>query len=136
MKGIYVLLIEVEKNINIRIGNLRRINFRKGFYAYIGSAQNNLEKRIERHLKKEKKKFWHIDYLLSSSFAKVNIVFYKETDKEEECKIAKMLSKIAKQIKGFGSSDCNCESHLFILNDMKSFKLFLKREYFKRIIIS
>ena len=45
MKGIYILLIEIDKNIKIEIGSLGKINFYKRIYSYIGSAQNNLEKK-------------------------------------------------------------------------------------------
>jgi len=46
MKGTYTLLIKVPKNIEVRIGRLGKINFNRGFYAYVGSALNCLEKRI------------------------------------------------------------------------------------------
>ena len=115
MKGIYVLIIEVKKPIQIRIGALGKIKFPKGSYAYVGSAQNNLKKRIARHLRKKKKKFWHIDYLLANKNVGINKIMYKPAGKPEECRIVKFLSKVEKSIKGFGSSDCKCESHLFKL---------------------
>jgi Uri superfamily endonuclease len=62
-KGIYILVVSVSKDINVNVGALGSVNFEKDLYAYVGSAQNNLEKRIERHLRKTKQKFWHIDYL-------------------------------------------------------------------------
>ncbi len=120
MKGIYVLLIELKKEIRLKIGSLGKIKFGKGIYAYIGSAQNNLEKRIARHLSKNKKRFWHIDYLLDGESAKVLKVFYKKAKKEEECKIAKKLSKTESLIKNFGCSDCNCKSHLFRIKNLKN----------------
>jgi len=117
MKGIYLLLIEVGKEISVRIGALGKIKFTPGFYVYIGSAQNNLEKRVSRHLSKNKKKFWHIDYLLGSSCVHVKEVYIKENaKKEEECKIAEKLNKITAPINKFGCSDCSCISHLFKVN--------------------
>ena len=62
-KGIYILVVSVSKDINVNVGALGSVNFEKDLYACVGSAQNNLEKRIERHLRKTKQKFWHIDYL-------------------------------------------------------------------------
>jgi len=56
MNGIYCLVIEIPKNMSIIVGKLGKIKFEKGYYTYVGSAQNNLEKRIERHFRKEKKK--------------------------------------------------------------------------------
>jgi Uri superfamily endonuclease len=127
MKGVYILLINVGKNLQLKIGSLGKINFDKGKYAYVGSAQNNLEKRIKRHTSKNKKKFWHIDYLLDNKFTKVLDVFYKNSGKSEECKIADRLNKTEVPIPNFGCSDCNCKSHLFkIINSDVILKLELK----------
>ncbi len=124
VKGVYVLAIFVRKDISVNVGTLRCINFEKGLYAYVGSAQNNLEKRIERHLRKAKRKFWHIDNLLGNEFVKVLKVFHKTAERPEECKIAKELSKRGVPIKGFGSSDCTCKSHLFKLQDYEFLREF------------
>jgi Uri superfamily endonuclease len=70
-----------------------------------------LDNRIRRHLGKKKKIYWHIDYLLKN--ANIVNVFYKEGKKRYECNIAKSLDENLNKIIGFGSSDCNCESHLF-----------------------
>ncbi|PMQ02437.1 MAG: endonuclease [Dictyoglomus sp. NZ13-RE01] len=113
MKGIYILLINVEKDLKINVGSLGKIDFKKGIYCYVGSAQNNLEKRILRHISKNKRKFWHVDYLLSNRWANVIGVIYIEADKNMECKIARELEKKKDFIPKFGSSDCKCKSHLF-----------------------
>lgn len=118
MKGIYILLIEVSKNIEVKIGSLGKIKFDKGNYVYIGSAQNSLEKRVARHKSKNKKTFWHIDYLLNNKYAKILKIFYKKAGKTEECKIAKKLSKTEISIPKFGCSDCNCNSHLFKIKNI------------------
>ena len=111
MKGCYVLLIELKKNQDIDIGKLGNISFRKGFYIYIGSAMNGLENRIERHLRKDKKFHWHIDYFLEKT--KILQIFYKENNKKEECKIAEIFNQNFFSIPNFGCSDCSCKSHLF-----------------------
>ncbi|MCD6574737.1 GIY-YIG nuclease family protein [Candidatus Aerophobetes bacterium] len=116
MKGTYALLIEVKKNIDIRIGKLGRFKISKGNYIYVGSGKNNLEKRIERHLRREKRKFWHIDYLLGAPGVKVKNFWVKE--REEECLLARKIasSKMFKiPVPGFGSSDCKCKAHLFLI---------------------
>ena len=71
IKGIYVLFIRVERDIVVKIGSLGKLKFSKGIYAYVGSAQNGIKKRIARHLKKRKRKFWHIDYLLAQRCVKI-----------------------------------------------------------------
>ena len=117
LKGVYVLIIQVGEDTEVDVGALGRIAFRKGLYAYVGSAQTNLEKRINRHLRKKKRKFWHIDYLLDNDVAKIVKVFFKEANNAEECKIAKVIGERSEPIAGFGCSDCNCQSHLFQLKD-------------------
>ncbi len=114
MKGSYVLLIKNPDNQNIQIGKLGNIFFKKGNYAYIGSAMNSLDARIKRHLSHEKKIHWHIDYLLQNS--QITDVFYKETNEKIECIIAKKFAEKLENIQDFGCSDCKCNSHLFYGN--------------------
>jgi len=113
LKGVYVLIIQIEKVIQPKIGALGELIFPEGLYAYVGSAQNNLELRVARHRRKGKSLFWHIDYLLDNEAAKVMDVYYKPGRKSEECKIARVLEANAQPIAGFGCSDCKCSSHLF-----------------------
>jgi len=117
VKGVYVLVISVGKGFRVNVGALGSIFFEKGLYAYVGSAQNGLERRVQRHLRKTKKKFWHIDYLLDDDAVRIVKVFCKEAEKSEECKIARKLSERGIAVKRFGCSDCGCVSHLFRVND-------------------
>jgi len=119
MRGVYYIIIKVLNNINIKVGALGYMLFNKGYYVYIGSAQNNLEKRVSRHIIKRKKKRWHIDYLTSNKNVAISKLFYKKAKNEFECKIALLLSKDSEPIKGFGCSDCKCKSHLFKLKSIK-----------------
>jgi len=113
LKGIYVLIIQIKLPTRTNVGALGELKFPQGMYAYVGSAQNNLELRVRRHERKDKPLFWHIDYLLNNEAAKVMAVYYKPGCKTEECKIASLLEANAQPIAGFGCSDCNCNSHLF-----------------------
>ena len=125
-RGIYLLLIFKDKNEEIRVGALGKIKFDKGYYVYIGSAQRNLRKRIERHLRKEKKMKWHIEYLLSHS--KIIDIFAKNYPKSYEEKIAIKLGEKYPYIPKFGSSDSRAPSHLFRIerNDWIAIKEFLR----------
>lgn len=111
MKGSYILLTELKEDKAIKIGKLGNVYFKKGFYVYIGSALNGLEHRIDRHFRKDKKKHWHIDYLLPHVMIKD--IFYTENDFREECNFANKFEKNFFSIKNFGCSDCGCKSHLF-----------------------
>lgn len=119
MRGVYVLIIQVDKKVDVNVGALGKLTFEKGFYAYVGSAQTNLEQRIKRHLAKEKRLFWHIDYLLNDSAARIVKVLYKQADKTEECNLAKTIGEKGKPIDSFGCSDCNCKSHLFRIENYR-----------------
>ena len=117
LQGIYVIVIKVNKDTNINIGALGNLPFTKGLYAYVGSAQKNLQKRIKRHLRKQKHIFWHIDYLLDNPASKTVKIFFKQAGKTEECTIAQEISIRNEAVAGFGCSDCKCKSHLFQLKD-------------------
>ncbi len=116
MKGSYLLVLEIGKSMDIRVGALGIVQFKKGRYIYVGSAMNSLEKRINRHLRKNKKIFWHIDYVLSSPNVRIVKVLFKESEKKEECFIARNV--VGEPIKDFGSSDCSCKSHFFRISDI------------------
>jgi Uri superfamily endonuclease len=110
MKGTYVLLLKLERDSRVGVGRLGILEFRKGWYAYVGSGMGSLEKRIERHFSKEKKRYWHIDYLLEKG--RVSKVIYFGSGKME-CKLAEKLAGRFEGVSGFGCSDCPCRSHLF-----------------------
>ncbi|MFA5333991.1 MAG: GIY-YIG nuclease family protein [Candidatus Nanoarchaeia archaeon] len=114
MKGVYILKLNLKKNQEIMVGKLGKKMFEKGSYYYVGSSQNNIEKRIQRHFSKEKKLHWHIDYLTTHPlFEVLSVEKLINTSKEKECQTAKELLKKYEPIKGFGCSDCKCQSHLF-----------------------
>ena len=111
-KKTYVLFIHLGKNQEITIGSLGTLFFKKGVYAYVGSGKRGLMNRIMRHIKREKKKRWHIDYLLEKGE-----VFFVKLTSLDECEVAKRFMKDVPFVKGFGSSDCYCPSHLFYLGE-------------------
>jgi Uri superfamily endonuclease len=126
MKGVYVLVIAIDREISVKVGALGRLNFERSLYVYVGSAQNNLEQRVKRHLRTEKAKFWHIDYLLDNPGVKVLKVFWKRAGRPSECMIARELEKRGSPIRGFGCSDCSCMSHLFKVEDYEFLREHMK----------
>jgi sugar fermentation stimulation protein A len=114
--GCYIVILHLERDTEISIGELGNISFRKGYYLYAGSAKKALTKRLERHQRLRKNLFWHIDYLREKAS------FYKglpiRTSEDIECALAAGLQKIANwSIPGFGCSDCSCKSHLFGMDE-------------------
>lgn len=117
MRGTYALVIEIKREASILIGKLGKFKFPAGYYIYIGSGQNSLKKRVHRHLSKEKRLFWHIDYLLNHPEVKVKRVWIREGGKWE-CRLARKIA-VDKGFKmlvpKFGASDCRCKTHLFLV---------------------
>lgn len=110
-KGVYLLVLELPA-VDVDVGGLGRFHFKKGYYVYTGSAKRNLRERINRHLRRVKKKHWHIDYITSIAERIVPIPIV--TREDIECELAEKLKFMASYaIDGFGSSDCKCVSHLF-----------------------
>ncbi|MGR3220962.1 MAG: GIY-YIG nuclease family protein [Candidatus Anammoxibacter sp.] len=122
-RGIYNLIIYLDKARNIEIGKLGRFDFQKGFYVYTGSSQNSLQKRIKRHLSTKKKLHWHIDYLLK--LGDIINVLVIESLKKDECTLSNEIGLLCDaQIvaTGFGSSDCTCRTHLYFFKKQPTFK--------------
>ncbi|MBU4502571.1 MAG: GIY-YIG nuclease family protein [Nanoarchaeota archaeon] len=110
-KGVYCLLMNLEEGNIIKIRE-KTMLFPKGYYCYVGSALNNLQKRIERHKSKDKKNHWHIDYFLEK--AKIIDVRTIETEEKIECWLSDRIKNLKSKVvmDKFGSTDCKCLTHL------------------------
>ena len=111
MKGIYLVFFRLSESKTIKIGALGELSFDSGTYIYAGSGRNSIEKRIERHFSSPENKFWHIDYF--GSEAEPIDYFILPEESEYECFMAERLDYWCEPVKAFGSSDCDCNSHLF-----------------------
>jgi sugar fermentation stimulation protein A len=110
--GSYIVILNLKNTYECNIKSLDKMLFKRGYYLYVGSAKNNLTKRILRHKRQRKKLYWHIDYLREK--ADFYLALPVRASSSLECKIATSLKEIADWIiPGFGASDCNCETHLF-----------------------
>ena len=102
---------------------------------YVGSAMKNLEARISRHMRKRKKKHWHIDYLRDHA-DEIHALPIR-TSKRIECELAEAIASLMRPVHvGFGCSDCKCATHLFYNKsnplDMVDFHEFLERFRMKK----
>ena len=119
-KGSYVLVVRLEKALEIQVGKLGLLEFPRGYYLYFGSALNGLEGRVQRHLRTEKDLRWHIDYLTSA--APVTGVWSVADSVRWECvwaQFAARQAEVSVPAKGFGSSDCRCNTHLVRLSSRR-----------------
>ena len=111
--GIYVLVFRLDEERRVRVGRLGIFTFPRGWYTYTGSALKGLSARIRRHRSSVKRVYWHIDYLLE--YASIERVAEIPTAERIECALHACLMSMKDcrmPVKGFGSSDCGCVSHL------------------------
>lgn len=126
MKGTYILIIFIPEDIKISVGSLGTIPFKEGYYFYVGSAMGvsgsaTLINRVKRHvLPPEKKKVhWHIDYFLQNEKSLLIRIDLIPSSQRLECIVAQELLNLSDDfIENFGSSDCNCKSHLLYLKNL------------------
>jgi sugar fermentation stimulation protein A len=114
--GAYILFVKLSCGASLEVGRLGNLDFEAGNYAYVGSAQGpgGLAARLGRYLTGPVRKHWHIDYLLEH--AKVTGTLFRADDRRRECSWAKWIGNRAKGlVSRFGSSDCHCSSHLFLI---------------------
>ena len=110
-KTTYILMLFLPRPRRISVGALGPVKFESGIYFYVGSGGRNPARRIARHARPHKKKFWHIDYL--SAHARVIGALVFDASRSLECLIAAALAGAFTPLPRFGCSDCACTSHLF-----------------------
>lgn len=113
-RGSYLLVLRLRRKRRLAVGRLGTLSLPGGYYIYVGSAMANLTHRIDRHRRLRKLFHWHIDSL--RSVAQLQSIFPIRSSERLECEISRALSEIADwTVAGFGSSDCQCQSHLFAM---------------------
>lgn len=112
-RGTYLLFLNFNGDTELEIGSLGAVKICAGSYCYVGSAMGGLDQRLKRHLTREKKIRWHIDRL---TIAADSVEAYESyPDFIPECDLARHVVEHGgvPSVKGFGCSDCRCETHLF-----------------------
>ena len=126
-KGTYVLFLRFCDDVETEVGSLGRIFLKAGDYCYTGSAMGGLDQRLSRHLRHQKTKRWHIDYL--TVLCDEMCAYEHEGGSLSECRLADLIlsSGGTPAVKGFGCSDCDCQTHLFRV-DVKTVEKALEAE--------
>ena len=114
-RGTYALLLRLGQTTETAIGRLGPVVFPAGYYLYAGSAfgSGGLKARLGRHQRRDKRIFWHIDYLLKH--ARIVGICADVSGQRLECAWALSFLKMpgARVVAPrFGASDCHCPSHL------------------------
>lgn len=113
--GSYLLVLELPRSTNVRIGALGPVALPSGLYIYAGSARGpgGLRARVQRHLAGGRRLRWHIDWL--RRVARVRAVWIRPGRERLECVWAQALDQVAGldvPVPRFGASDCRCPAHL------------------------
>jgi Uri superfamily endonuclease len=113
--GTYALILKSDSIAHVQIGRWGMLDLQPGYYIYVGSAfgPGGVKARVSRHLRKDKQKHWHIDYL-REHLTPIEVWFsYQRKHLEHEW--AESLFKMPEMspVQGFGCSDCKCDAHLF-----------------------
>lgn len=123
--GTYVVVLKNEQQKAIQIGRMGEFQARKGYYVYIGSAMGSggVVARLRHHRKISKKPHWHLDYLRTETeFYEAYALFSLD---RKECAWATLIAgneQATEPMQGFGSSDCQCDTHLFYFSSCEKMK--------------
>jgi Uri superfamily endonuclease len=128
--GTYVLVIQLARDTDIRVGRLGVVAFSRGYYCYVGSAAGpgGWRARLARHLRQANKTHWHIDYLLRQAL--VVEAWCGPSISRLECAWARALLQLpgaTLPVRGFGSSDCHCPGHLVRFSSQPSVRAFARQ---------
>ncbi|MFP4129975.1 MAG: GIY-YIG nuclease family protein [Halorhodospira sp.] len=106
----YCLTLFVTEPLRPRIGRLGRVRVPAGWLVYTGSARRSMDARIARHMRRDKPRRWHLDYLTSDPRV---IVVAVTRHAEPECQ-RNQRNGGRVVVPGLGASDCaaGCGSHL------------------------
>ena len=114
--GTYLLALRLPEARAVEVGRLGQVNLSAGHYAYVGSAfgSGGLGARLRHHLGRSERPHWHIDYLRrAADLAQIWASFAAERREHAWAQLLCQCAEAAPAAKGFGSSDCNCHTHLF-----------------------
>ncbi len=127
--GTYALILSSQTDQLIRVGRLGQVEVPRGFLVYIGSAlgPGGVRARVGHHRRISTRPRWHVDYL--RAWTRLDEVWYcyDAERREHEWAEAMRCQRDAAPVRGFGASDCRCESHLYTLAARPSRRAFVRR---------
>ena len=128
--GTYALVLESTKAAPIRVGKLGSLQLQPGFYVCVGSAHGpgGLRARLAHHLEPTGRPHWHVDYM--RAYTKPQEVWFCCDRIRWDCRWACCLGMqrgVSVPLAGFGSSDCDCETHLYFFGSRPSMGAFARR---------
>ncbi len=130
--GTYLLLMQLPQAQQIEVGRLGTLLLKAGWYLYIGSAfgPGGIQARCGHHRKISVRPRWHVDYL--RIVAPLREIWFSHDPVRREHQWAELVRErrgMQVPLQGFGSSDCDCETHLLYTAQRPSFDGFRRRAY-------
>lgn len=119
LPGSYLLLLECNAKQRLSIGKLGEMEVKPGNYVYVGSAfgPGGVAARLRHHQRIATKPHWHIDYLRAATKFLDAWCVYRRRSEHEWAQRLMQSQTAALPLIGFGSSDCQCATHLFYFRD-------------------
>ena len=113
--GTYLLILKSDRRTDLRIGSLGRLVTEPGYYLYIGSAfgPGGIRARLRHHRRVSNRPHWHIDYLRTATELMQAWCIAGVRREHAWARALEKSARMAAPLKGFGSSDCDCCTHLF-----------------------
>lgn len=112
MHTTYVLVLQKRTSSPVLLGK-ETVTMERGFYLYVGSAKRAMRARLARHLTKQKRLFWHVDYVTSCPDVTVKAIFFSSRG---ECATLKEVIALGIPFgRRLGASDCTCPSHFIYI---------------------
>jgi Uri superfamily endonuclease len=121
--GTYALVCESSGEAEVPVGRLGTLSIQVGFYVYVGSAlgAGGIRARVGHHIGQGVRRHWHVDYLWPT--IRIGEIWYCYDPVRREHEWARILYHLVGctvPLRGFGASDCRCESHLLFSEHVPS----------------
>ena len=117
--GTYALVLSSASRDSIQAGWLGDVQLQPGWYIYVGSAHGTggVRSRLAHHLRRTERPHWHIDYLrLHVPVEAIWFTYSRRTLEHRWADAIFLMKGAAVPLPGFGSSDCDCTTHLFFFS--------------------
>ena len=92
------------------------MQLQRGFYVYVGSAHGpgGVRARLAHHMRPAQHPHWHIDYLrMRMTLEEIWFCYDGKSREHAWARCFAGMRGASVPLAGFGSSDCDCETHLF-----------------------
>ncbi len=114
--GTYALLLSSTSDAVIPVGRLGHQHFQPGWYVYLGSAlgPGGVRARLAHHMRLAERPHRHIDYLRPhTTIEEIWFCYDRKSREHDWARCFAGMKGASMPLAGFGSSDCDCETHLF-----------------------